>query len=121
MKKLGVISLLIILGNIFKCFGQFNLAWNDAYQHSGSQNFSNESRKIGTDAAGNVFVLADLTSDIDPAGNVTGSTYHYTILLKDDASGSRLDEELINVFAHNISGYDNLGAFGLEVDASGNV
>lgn len=95
--------------------------WDVDYQHTTTANFSNESRKAVVDASGNVFVLADVTSDIDPFGVVTASTWHYTVLLKFSSTGTLLDSEQIFVFNHNTVGFDNYGAFGLDLDATGNV
>lgn len=118
------IPLFIISSLLFFCgkgYAQFNPVWNAGYQHTSSLGFSNESRKVTVDAAGNVFVLADATSDIDPFGIVTGSTYHYTVVQKYSSTGTLLFEQAIWVNNHVASGFDNKGAFGLELDAAGNV
>lgn len=122
MKK---ISIFLFLASFFsfcgKSFAQFSVAWSAGYQHTTSLNFSNESRKTAVDATGNIFVLADVTSDIDPNGIGTTNTFSYTVLLKYDSSGMALDEEDIDVNSLNFTGFNCSGSFGLELDAAGNV
>ncbi|MFI5218844.1 MAG: T9SS type A sorting domain-containing protein [Bacteroidia bacterium] len=103
-------------------YAQFNPVWNKDYQHTTSGFFSNEGRKVVVDNSGNVFSLSDVTSDLDPSGVVTGLTYYYVVLTK-YLSGSSVTaaEEVINVQNHFNSGFDFRSAFGLELDASGNV
>lgn len=110
--------LLILFQN---CKAQFNPVWDAAYQHTVSPGFSNESRKVTIDLSGNVYVLIDITSDIDPNGTLTASTWHYTSIFKYSSSGILLNSSQINVFNHYASGFNNYGGFGLETDASGNV
>src|SRR5258708_26902434 len=100
---------------------QFNTVWKADYQHTTSNDFSNESRKVVSDASGNVFVLADVTSNIDPLGNLTASTYHYTVISKYSTAGVFLLSKSINVANHFVAGFDNKGAFGLEIDANGDL
>ncbi len=119
MKKIVYLTnffTLLILGN---AFGQFTLDWNSGYANTNSFNFSNESRKMVRDAAGYTYVLADATSDIDPLGVQGTTTQHYTVLLQYDNTGSLLKTRAIDVGNHIISGFDNKGAFGLEIDSSG--
>ena len=102
-------------------FAQFSQVWSSQFQHTQTMSFSNESRKVVQDAAGNIFVLADVTSDIDPLGVQGASTYHYVSLLKYSTTGSLLDVLNIDVADHQTSGFDNIGAFGMLPDASGNI
>lgn len=114
----------VIISIFFFCgesYGQFNSVWDVSYQHTVSDYFSNESRKVEVDASGNAFVLADVTSDIDPNGVVTTSTWHYTVLLKYSSSGTLLFEQNIQVYNHVTTGFNINGAFALELDAAGNV
>ncbi|MFI5219055.1 MAG: T9SS type A sorting domain-containing protein [Bacteroidia bacterium] len=123
MKKI-LRSILLIAALVFLCAGsyaQFSPVWDVSYQHTGTNSFSNESRKVETDASGNVFVLADVTSDIDPNGVITTSTWHYTVILKYSSGGTLMASKNIYVVNHVVSGFDNKGAFGLELDAAGNV
>src|SRR4029077_12631160 len=110
-------TLIFILLAGGKGYAQFSNLWNISYQHTAKPNFSNESRKIAQDAAGNIFVLADVTSD----GAVVGTTYHYVTLLKYSSSGTLLLQKDMNINNHVVSGFDNLSAFGLGIDGSGNV
>ena len=71
------------------------------------------------DPAGNSYVLADVTSNIDPSGNSGATTYHYVVILKYNSAGTLLLSKNINVINHTISGFNNLGAFGLEIGADG--
>jgi len=100
---------------------QFNPVWSDDYKHTPAQGFSNESRKIITDNSGNVFVLADVTSNIDPSGNTSPSTFHYVILRKYNNTGNPVNTAEIEIVDHQISGFNNFSAFGLESDSQGNI
>jgi hypothetical protein len=120
MKKFTRLTaiLFFIAGN---CFAQFNLAWNAQYQHSTTLNYSNEARKIVEDPAGNIFVMSDITSDIDPFGVQGTTTYHYISVLKYSTLGAIVGRLEINVHDHLVFGFNNVSAFGLEVDATGNI
>ncbi len=111
--------LLLITGDIHA--QQLGHLWDVLYSHASTINYSSESRHIATDASGNIFVLADVTSDTDPNGIVTGSTHYYTVLLKYDDAGVLQNDVIINVNNHLISGFTSRGAFGLEIDNSDNV
>jgi len=100
---------------------QFSTAWTANYQHTASPNFSNEGRKVAEDPAGNIFVLSDNTSDIDPMGIQGTTTYHYVTVVKYSTTGALLNTLEIEVYDHVTSGYDIEGAFGLKVDAAGDV
>lgn len=100
---------------------QFSTVWNTPYQHTTTPSYSNEGRKVAEDPTGNIFVLADVTSDLDPAGLPGTQTYHYVTLTKYSTNGAVLNTLNIQVYNHVANGYDNPGAFGLKVDASGNV
>ena len=122
MNKIALLTCLYLLtfcAGISKA--QFNVVWDIPYQHSTSPSFSNEGRKVAEDQSGNVFVLADVTSDIDPAGLMGAATYHYVTLSKYSGNGVLLASLNIEVYNHIVSGFDNLSAFGLEIDAAGNV
>ncbi|HKR03540.1 MAG TPA: T9SS type A sorting domain-containing protein [Bacteroidia bacterium] len=118
MKKSITILFVSILIFFTKSFAQFNTEWTANYQHTTAANFSNESRKVIVDGAGNGYVLSDVTSNIDPTGNVTASTYHYTVLSKYSSTGALLVSKSINVIDHTGTGFDNTGAFGMEMDAN---
>ena len=98
---------------------QFSTSWDVSYQHTTATGYSNESRKIIRDVSGNIYVLADATSDTDPNGIISGTAWHYTILTKYTSGGLFVDSRVINVDSHLVSGFENRGAFGLEMDASG--
>jgi hypothetical protein len=100
---------------------QFSTVWTANYQHTASPNFSNEGRKVAEDPAGNLFILSDNTSDIDPFGVLGPTTYHYVTVAKYNTNGGFLNSLVVEVYNHVTSGFDNKGAFGLEVDAAGNV
>src|ERR1043166_5461440 len=76
---------------------------------------------MSEDPSGNIFVLSDNTSDIDPNGLHSMTTYHYVVLNKYSTNGVLLISQVIDVQKHITSGFNNVSAFGLEVDASGNV
>ncbi|HKR05413.1 MAG TPA: T9SS type A sorting domain-containing protein [Bacteroidia bacterium] len=121
MKKITrCLTVLILFFNV-TVYAQFSTEWTVNYQHTTSNDFSNEGKKVVADAAGNAYVLADVTSDIDPNGNTTTSTFHYTVISKYSVTGSLLVSKSINVFNHSVTGFDNKGAFGLEMDAAGNI
>jgi hypothetical protein len=100
---------------------QFSTVWTGSYQHTTSANYSNEGRKVAEDPSGNIFILSDNTSDIDPFGVQGISTYHYVTVAKYSTNGGLLNTLIIEVYNHVTSGFDNEGAFGLQVDAAGNV
>lgn len=122
MKK---ITRLVIAFTTVLCGGsvyaQFSTVWNAQYQHTTSPGFSNEARRVAEDANGNIFVLADVTSDIDPLGVHGSGTYHYITLTKYSTTGAVLFNENVNIQKHLYVGFNNLSAFGLEIDAAGNV
>jgi hypothetical protein len=121
MKKNFYLILVFALSLSNISFSQFNPIWSDVYKHTPAQGFSNESRKIITDNSGNVFVLADVTSNIDPSGNTSPSTYHYVVLRKYNSSGNVINTTEIDIIDHQISGFNNYSAFGLETDSQGNI
>src|SRR5688572_25494141 len=100
---------------------QFSTVWTAPYQHTLAAGFSNEGRKITEDPAGNVFILSDHTSDIDPNGVQGAATYHYVTVLKYSPNGVLLNSVIVEVFDHQVSGYNNPGAFGLDIDGAGDV
>jgi len=104
-----------------KSFGQFTQVWSAQYQHTFTPNYSTESRKVVEDPLGNIFVLSDVVSDIDPQGVAGISSYHYVTLVKYSTTGVKLAVLNIEVKNHITYGYDNFNAFGMETDASGNI
>jgi hypothetical protein len=119
MKKLLQFLALCIFN--FTVNAQFSTEWTANYQHTTANGFSNESRKVVVDASGNSFVLADVTSNKNPQGNITTSTWHYTVLSKYSPTGALLVTKPINVVNHSVVGFDNNGAFGMEIDAGNNI
>jgi len=120
MKKFTRLTavLFFIAGN---CIAQFNPVWYAQFQHTTTPGYSNEGRRIAEDGSGNIFMLSDATSDID-AGGLTGTTtHHYVTLTKYSSTGTLLLSKFIEVGSHIISGYNNLNALGLEIDAAGNI
>src|ERR1043165_1126856 len=88
-------------------FAQFPVTWSAQFQHTSSNGYSNEGRRIAEDAAGNIFMLADATSDIDPSGVLGTITYHYTSIVKYSTTGMVLGKMNIDVKDHVVSGYNN--------------
>ncbi len=119
MKKIVYLTNSLLLLLIGTSFAQFNLDWNATYVHTNSFNYSNESRKMAKDAAGNLYILADATSNIDPNGVSGTITYHYTIVLQYSNAGVLIKTRVIDVTDHMTTGFDNRGAFGIEIDSSG--
>lgn len=100
----------------------FTANWNDKYQNTTSNNFSNEARKVVANPSnGFVYILADVTSDLDSAGIQSTQTFNYTVLIQYDTLGNILNTVSIDVGAHTVAGFDRSSGFGLELDASGNV
>jgi hypothetical protein len=102
-------------------FAQFNYVWNAQFQHTATPGYSNEGRKIAIDPNGNIFVLSDVTSDMDPVGIQTTNTYHYANVTKYTPNGNIAGRLNIDVQDHLVSGQNHLGAFGIVTDAAGNV
>jgi hypothetical protein len=100
---------------------QMSLNWSQNYQQTATPGFSNESRKIAVDPSGNIYILADVTSDYDPAGVQVTTTQNYTVLLKYDINGNFIVSRQIAVGSHLVTGFNNKSAFGLEVDQAGNI
>lgn len=119
MKK--IIPLLILLIAGFSSFAQFNWYWTTDFVYTVTSGFSNEVRKVATDASGNIFVLSDVTSDVDTANHV-GPTQYYVLLQKYSPSGTLLVQRVLNANTMPLSGsFDYKSAFSLVVDASGSV
>jgi len=119
MKKITTLfSAMLFVG---AALAQFSVTWNSQYQHTTTTNYSNEARRIIEDPSGNVFVMMDVTSDIDPTGLHGTGSWNYVVLNKYSPNGVLLNSININIQKHIYSGYNNLGAFGLEVDAAGNI
>jgi hypothetical protein len=122
MKKLTTliaISSFFLLGD---AKAQFTVDWAHDYSHTMTNGFSNEGRKVVPDSInGFIYTLCDVTSDKDPGGVVTGSTYHYVVLSKFDYLGTLLESAAINVVQHFNTGYEYRSGFGLQLDGSGNI
>ncbi|MBS1765421.1 MAG: T9SS type A sorting domain-containing protein [Bacteroidetes bacterium] len=122
MKQL--ILVMMILCSALITNAQFTENWNVRYQATGTQNFSNEGRKVAVDAMGNTFVLGDFSSDRDSVGNMlSGGATQYTVRLqKYNYLGTLI---YWRTFIVNgllaLGGGENVGSFGLELDASNNV
>jgi len=121
MKKITLVSVLLLYLNPFNSYGQFTSVWSAVYQHTTSPGYSNEGRKVAVDPAGNIFILSDNTSDIDPNGIQGAVTYNYITISKYSTTGSLLNSLAIEVYNHVISGFELEGVFGLNVDAAGDV
>lgn len=89
-----------------------------SYQHSLTDSYSNEGRKVVFDNSNNVYVLSDHTSDLNPSGVNNGQTYYYVILKKYGPSGTLLNTVQINVNGIFANGYTLKSAFGLEFVAN---
>lgn len=100
---------------------QFVVDWNNLYSHTSSPNYSCEGRFVFNDAAGNTYVVADATSDVDPQGNVTTSTHHYVTLRKYDPFGGLITKTAIDVQGHLSNGFSSKSAFGAAIDSTGNL
>jgi hypothetical protein len=100
----------------------FTFNWNDKYQNTFNNGYSNEGRKIVVNPSnGFIYVLADVTSDLDQGGVPNGQTNSYTVVLQYEPSGSLVNSQIIDVGLHTVSGFDRSSAFGLELDGAGNV
>ncbi len=121
MKIFTRAALLLLSLYSFNSHAQFSSVWTANYQHSASPGFSNEGRKVAEDPSGNIFILSDNTSDIDPFGIQGATTFHYVTVAKYNTNGGFVSSLVVQVYNHVTSGFDNEGAFGLQIDASGNV
>jgi hypothetical protein len=120
MKKITLASLLLLCLSS-NTHAQFSSVWTAAYQHTTSPGYSNEGRKVAEDPSGNNFILSDNTSDIDPNGVQGATTYHYVTVAKYNSTGALVNSLVLEVYDHATSGFNIPGAFGLEVDAAGDV
>ncbi len=122
MKKTNTLLVALILFDSAISYGQFNIDWATSYQHTSANDFSNEARKIVSDPlSGDIYALQDVTSNLDLQGNTTGNIFHYTVLTKYNSGGSFIQQEVINVGAHTVNGFDLSSGFGLDLDGSGDV
>src|SRR6185436_14742965 len=121
MNKFLQFSAILLFSVCTGANAQFNPVWTVNYQHTSLNDFSNESRKVVSDASGNAYILTDVTSNLDPQGLPTSNTYHYTVLSKYNSAGTLIHSKNIDVVNHIVSGEDNKGAFGMEIDASANI
>lgn len=100
----------------------FNVKWQDKYQHTTVAGFSNEARNLVTDpSSGEVFMLSDVTSNLNQSGVPTANIYHYVVLNKYDSTGALVNSVSIDVNEHESNGFDLKSSFGLLLDGSGNV
>jgi len=119
MKK--ITTLLIVLFISCNAFAQFNYYWDNTFQYTVTAGYSNEARQIATDAAGNIFILADVRSDIDSA-NHPGPVQYYVVLRKYTPAGALTVQKIVNVRNMQVSNtFDYKSAFALRIDGSGNV
>ncbi len=118
-KKLSLSALFTCIITIASA--QFNTVWESPYQHTSANNYSNEGRKIALDPSGNIFVLADVTSNINPNGAVVSNTQYYVVLLKYNTQGQLIGQRAFSTRGHFVNGFDQVNSFGLVVDASGNA
>jgi len=121
MKKITTLTIVSILFFSGLSYAQYLATWNYHYQHTTSPGFSNEGRKIAEDASGNIYMLADVTSDLDPQGMHSANTYYYVTLSKFSTNGTLLNTINLDVAKMPINGYNMTSAFGLELDASANI
>lgn len=120
MKKFTLSLLLVVLS--FSLNAQFNLYWENYYQFTVTSGFSNEVRQTATDASGNIFVLSDVTSDLDETNHPVSTTRYFVILRKLSPSGTLLVQKIINVNNMILTGaHDYKSAFALRLDGSNNV
>ncbi len=119
MKKIYLIISIALV--CISASAQFAENWSKQYQTTTSSNFSNEGRKVVSDANSNVFVLGDYSSDNDSAGHHVSTTQYSVRIHKYNFQGNLLTWAYIPVNGLINNGYDNKSGFGLELDASGNV
>ena len=119
MKKINILVVLVFC--TVSLFAQFASNWQVDFQDSPTLNYSNEGRKVITDANSNIFVLGDYSSDRDSAGHTTGTTQYTVRLQKYNYNGVLQTWVYIPVNGLITNGFDNRNSFGLELDASGNV
>lgn len=118
-KNLFLLSAFLCMAAVAQA--QFNPVWEYPWQHTSANNYSNEGRKIALDPAGNIFVLADVTSNINPNGATVTNTQYYVVLLKYSPQGVLLGQRAISTRSHFVNGFNQVNSFGLVVDASGNA
>ncbi len=119
MRKIYTLFVVLLLTT--GAFAQWSKQWSNVYNNTTTSGYANQGRKVAVDAAGNVFVISDVTSNLDAVGHPVATTQYYVVLQKYDFGGTLLVERLINVGNINASGFDYKSAFGLIVDASNNV
>lgn len=119
MKKITILFISLFIS--CQVFSQFNPYWSDAFQYTVSSGYSNEARKVAIDASGNIFVLSDITSDIDSA-NHPGPTQYYVVLRKYTPAGVLMVQKIVNVNNMNVNGtYNYSSAFTMKIDGSNNI
>jgi len=77
------------------------------YQHTSANNYSNESRKIVEDAAGNIYMMSDAPSNLDSTGAIAGCTHHYAVINKYSSGRIRIHRKVSEVFNHAHYGFNN--------------
>jgi len=110
MKKITLASVFLLYLYLGNTHAQFTSVWSAAYQHTTSPGFSNEGRKVAKDPSGNIFILSDNTSDIDPNGIQGAITYHYVTVAKYSGAGALINSLVLEVYDHATSGYNIPGA-----------
>ncbi len=113
----SIISVLSLLSAL-SATAQFSPLWSADFQGTSLTGFSTEAKNMVKDDAGNIYVVTDLTSNMDPTGLATASTFHYTTLLKYSPTGLLVNTRNILVNDHQVTGQNLVGAFGLEIDAN---
>lgn len=119
MKKISL--LLIGLLCLSQSYAQWGTLWSKSYQHTSNTGYSNEARFVVTDANGNVFTLADVTSNLDATNHPTPTTHYFVWLKKFDFNGTLLGDRIIEVNNMQSSGTDFKSAFSLQIDGLGNT
>jgi hypothetical protein len=120
-----LLSLVLVCTSITTLVSQivnFSIPWNLKYQHTTTQNFSNEGRKVVVNTStGDVYMAADITSDLNPQGVVDGQVYEYVSLLRLDEFGALIGQVDINIGQHQTTGFNKRSTFGLHIDGAGAV
>jgi hypothetical protein len=119
MRKLTTLLALMVCS--FAGFAQFAENWNFRYQATTSVNYSSEGRKVINDAAGNIYVLGDFSSDQDTTNHFISNTQYTVRLQKFDFYGNLIRTRYFIVGGLVAVGNENRSGFGMFLDGSGNV